>query len=59
MFILSSIFTGLDLWSVNHTSVYENSKSKVFLKVTFLGEISKNWLNYLLGINVYKTREMF
>ena len=59
MFILSSIFTGLDLWSVNHTSIYENSKSKVFLKVTLLGEISKNWLNYLLGINVYKTREMF
>ena len=52
MFIFSSIFTGLDFWSINHTSIYENSESKVFLKVTFLGEISKNWLNYLLGINV-------
>ena len=59
MFIFSSIFTGLDLWSINHTSIYENSESKVFLKVTFLGEISKNWLNYLLGINIYKAREMF
>ena len=59
MFILSSIFSGLDLWSVNHTSIYENSESKVFLKVKFLGEISKNWLNYLLGTNLYKTLELF
>ena len=59
MFILSSIFSGLGLWSVNHTSIYKNSESKVFLKVKFLGEISKNWLNYLLGTNLYKTLELF
>ena len=59
MFILSSIFSGLDLWSVNHTSIYKNSESKVFLKVKVLGEISKNWLNYLLGTNLYKTLELF
>ena len=30
MFVLSSISSGLEFWSVNHTSVYENSESKVF-----------------------------
>ena len=45
MFILSSISSGLRFWSVNHTSIYENSESKVFLKYTFFGEISNNWPN--------------
>ena len=31
MFILSSISSGLEFWSKNHTSVYENSESR-FLK---------------------------
>ena len=28
MFILSSVSSGLELWSVNHTSVYESSEWK-------------------------------
>ena len=57
MFILSSISSGLEFWSVNHTLIYQNSESKVFENITFLGEISHNWPNDLLGINVYKTLE--
>ena len=30
IFILSSISSGLEFWSVNHTSIYENSVSEVF-----------------------------
>ena len=37
--------------------MYENSKLNVFFKITFLGEISRNWTNNLLGINVYRTFE--
>ena len=29
MFILSSV-SGLEFWLVNHTSIHENSESKVF-----------------------------
>ena len=57
MFILSSISSGLEFWSVNHTSIYENSESNVFKNRKFLGEISNNWPNDLLGTNVYKTLE--
>ena len=52
MFILYSISNSLEFWSVNHTSIYENCESKVFKKIDFLGEISNNRLNNLLGINV-------
>ena len=51
MFILSSISSGLECWSVNHTSISENSDWKS------LREISNNWPNNLLGINVCKTLE--
>ena len=44
MFILSSISSGLEFWSVNHTSIFENSESKVFIDIKFLGEIY-NWPN--------------
>ena len=57
MFIFSSISSGLEFWSVNHTSIYDNSESNVFKNINFLGEISTNWPNDLLGINVYKTTE--
>ena len=57
MFILSSIFRGLEIWSVNHTSIYENSELKVFENITFLDEISNNWLNDLLGTNICKNFE--
>ena len=57
IFILSSISSGLEFWLVNHTSLYEIYESKVFKNITFLGEISNNWPNDLLGTNVYKTLE--
>ena len=45
------------VWSVNHTSIYENYKLKVFKKIKIFDGISNNWPNDLLGINVYKTLE--
>ena len=57
MFILSSIFSGLEFCSVNRTSIYENSESKVFKNIKFLDEISNNWSNDLLRANLYKTLE--
>ena len=54
MFILSPILRGLEFWSVNHTSIYENSESKVIKNINFLGEISNNWTNDLFGANVCK-----
>ena len=32
MFVLTPIPSGLEFWSVNHISRYENSELKVFLK---------------------------
>ena len=58
IFILSSISRGLEFWSANHTSIYESSESNVFTNIKFLGEISNNWPNDLLGTNVYKTLEV-
>ena len=55
MFILSSISSGLEFWSINNTSIYENPESKVFKNINFSGEISNNWPNDYLGTNVYKT----
>ena len=57
MFILSSICSGSEFWSVRHTSVYENSELKVFEVILkkFLDEISNNWPNDLLKTNIYKT----
>ena len=51
MFTLSSISNDLRVWSVNHTSIYENSELNIFKYMQSLGEIY-NWPNYLLGINV-------
>ena len=55
MSILSSISRGLEFWSVNHTSIYENFESHVFKNVKFSDKISNNWPNDLIGTNVYKT----
>ena len=55
MFILSSISSGLEFWSVHHTSIYENSEIKAFNDINFCGEISNDWPNDLLEINVYHT----
>ena len=50
--------SGLELWSVNHISMYENSELHIFKKKKrFLGEISSNWTYNLLEINVYKALE--
>ena len=57
MLDLSSISRGLELWFVNHTSIYENSESNIFKNIKFLGEISSNWPNDLIETSVYKTPE--
>ena len=56
-FISSSLYSDLEFSSVNHTSIYESSKSNVRKNIKFLGEISNNWSNDLLGANVHKTIE--
>ena len=55
MFILSVILSGLKFWSVNHSSIHENSELKVLNNIKFFGEVSNNWPNDLLGTNAYKT----
>ena len=45
-FILSSISSGLEFWSANHTSIYKNSELKVFKNVF-------GWNNDLSGTNAY------
>ena len=57
MFILSSISSCLEFWSVNHTSIYEISESNVFKTTKIYGEISNTWPNDLLRINVYQALE--
>ena len=57
MFILYSIDSSLEFWSANYTSLYKNSESKGFKEIKFSVEISNNWTNSLLGINVYKPLE--
>ena len=58
-FLLSSISSSLEFWSVNYTSIKENSELKVFKNIIFFGEISNNWPNNLLGTNVYKILESY
>ena len=57
MFILYFTSRGLEFWSVNQTSIYENFGSKVFKIIRFLDEKSNNWPNDLFGIILYKTTE--
>ena len=57
MFVLSSISSSLEFWSVNYTSIYENSALKVFKNIKFLGELSNNLPNDLLGTNFYNILE--
>ena len=42
MSILSSVSSGLEFSSVNHTSIDENSELNVFKNIKFLDEISNN-----------------
>ena len=51
MLVLSYIPSGLEFWSTNHTSIYENSELNVFQDMIYFGEISSNWPSDLLGIN--------
>ena len=51
MFSLSSVCSGLEFWSLNNTSIYENSKLKFFKNIKFLDEISNNCPDDLLGTN--------
>ena len=55
MLTLSSISRALEFWLVNHTSIYENFVLKISKNIKFVGEVSNNWPNDLLGTNVYKT----
>ena len=57
MFILSSIYSALEFWSVSHTSMYKNSELKVLKNIKFWGKTCNNWPNGLLGPNIYKTPE--
>ena len=51
--IVSSTSSGLEFWSGNRTSIYENSHLKVFKNIKFFREISSTSSNDLLGTNVY------
>ena len=51
MLILSSIFRGLEFWSLNHTLMYKNFNSKVFTNIKFSDTTSNNWPKDLLGTN--------
>ena len=42
MFILSYNSSSLKFWSVNHTSMYENSELKVLKNIKNFGETSSN-----------------
>ena len=53
-FLLSSISSGWLFWSVNHTSIPKNSEVNVFKKIKFIGTLSNELLNGLLGTNIYK-----
>ena len=58
MFMLSSISSGLEFWSVNHTSIYETSELNAFKNIKINNiRISNNWPNDLLGIDICKTFE--
>ena len=58
MFILSSISSDLEFWSVKHTfNIWKFSSNRFWKRNYFFGEISSNWQNDLLGTNVYKTLE--
>ena len=42
MLFLCSISDGLQFWSENHTSMYENSELKDYKNIKFLEEIFNN-----------------
>ena len=46
MFILSFTSSGLEFWSINDTSIYENSEVKVF-------KIQNSWENLIIDQIIY------
>ena len=58
MLILSSISSGLEFWSENHTYI-KVANQNLLKNIRFLGEISNNLSNDLLEANVYKTLESY
>ena len=52
MFILSSIFSGLEFWSVKHTSVYENSELNIFKNINFFGKDS--WILLIIVLKIWQ-----
>ena len=58
-FFLSSIPSGIEFWSVNHTLINENSGLKFFKTMKYFGEISKNGPKDLSGTNAYNTAESY
>ena len=54
MFPLYSTYRRLGVWSLNHTSIHQNSAFKLFKNIKFLDEISDNWSNNLLRRNGYE-----
>ena len=48
--ILASNSRRLEFWSVNDTSIHENSEWNVFKNLRFSGQISNNWPNNIYGI---------
>ena len=54
IFVSYSISSGVELWSVNNTSINENSALNFFEKMIFLGVISNIWPNDLFEIDVKK-----
>ena len=58
IFILSSISSSWELWSVNLTLIHENSELKIFKNIKLLAKIWNNGTIDLLGTNLYKTLEL-
>lgn len=53
-FIIPSISIGWKPWSVNNTSMNDNSKLIVLKKINFGGEILSRYTNDLSEINAHK-----
>ena len=56
MFVLPSISGGLEFWSINHTSIYEDSQLNVFKSINLLGGTS-NKTKWFIRNKYIKTLE--
>ena len=55
IFLLSSISSGLEFWSVNNTSIYRDSELNAFKNAKFVGEICNNGPYDFLGTSICTT----